>query len=184
MRRCEGVKALSFADDISWWSEGKTEEEVAEKLTETSRVACEWASRNGVIFDHGKTEAMLFSRRRRSPTATVMTGGREISFNKEATRWLGIWLDAHLTLRDHQKGMMKEGRKALARLRRLAGQMGLSPANSRKVMTACVQSVAMYGSEHWWRGEGKQGMVGGAAELQKLVSQEARAVTACFQTTI
>jgi len=30
---CEGVKALSFADDISWWADGKSDEEVAEKLS-------------------------------------------------------------------------------------------------------------------------------------------------------
>jgi len=61
--------------------------------------------------------------------------------------------------------------------------MGLSPVNNREVMAACVQAVAMYGSELWWKGEGKQVMVGGATELQKLINQEGRAVTACFQTT-
>jgi len=68
----------------------------------------------------------------------------------------------------------------MARLRRLAVQMGLT---SGKVMTACMQAVAMYGSEFWWQGEGKQGMVEGAAELQKLVNLEARAVTGCFRIT-
>jgi ribonuclease HI len=79
--------------------------------------------------------------------------------------------------------MMKKGRKALVRLRRLAGQMGLTSGNCRKVMTACVQSVAMYGMELWWKGEGKPGMRSGVGELQKLVNQEARAVTGCFRTT-
>jgi len=88
-RRCEGVKALSFADDISWWAEGATEEEVAGRLSKAGEVAGEWAAKNGVTFDHNKSEAMLFSRKRREPTAVIRTGGREISFNKEATRWLG-----------------------------------------------------------------------------------------------
>jgi len=30
------------------------------------------------------------------------------------------------------------GEKAMARLRQLAGQMGLSPVNCRKVVTACI----------------------------------------------
>jgi hypothetical protein len=182
-RRCEGVKALSFMDDISWWAEGKTEEEVAAKLSQTSEVACEWASKNGVAFDHGKREAILFSRKRKVPMATVRLGEREIPFSKEATRWLGIWLGPQLTLRNQQKLMMKKGRNAQARLRRLAGQTGLTSGNCRKVMSACVQLVAMYGSEVWWQGEGGQGMASGAAELQKLVNLEARAVTGCFQTT-
>jgi len=115
-RRCEGVKDLSFADDISWWAEGKEDQEVAAKLPKAAEVACGWASRNGVTFDHKKSEAMLFSRKRKEPTGVVKAGGREIQFNKEATRWLGIWLDSHLTLRDHQRVMMKKGRKAMTRL--------------------------------------------------------------------
>ena len=98
-RRYEGVKALSFADDISWWVERGTDEEVAVKLSEAAGVVCEWASRNGVTFDHQKSEAILFSRRRSEPVATVSARGREIQFNKEATHWLGLWLDSHLTLR-------------------------------------------------------------------------------------
>ena len=54
-----------------------------------------------------------------------------------------------LSLRDHQRAMMKKGRKALARLKRLVGQMGLTSDNCHKVITVCVQSVAMYGSELW-----------------------------------
>jgi len=68
-------------------------------------------------------------------------------------------------------------------LRRLTEQMGLSPANCRKVMTACVQSVAMFGSELWWKGDHVPGTIGRADELQLLVNQEARATTGCFRTT-
>jgi hypothetical protein len=70
----------------------------------------------------------------------------------------------------------------MARLRRLTGQMGLSPVNGRKVMTAC-QSVAMFGSELWWKGGRVPGTIGRADELQLLVDREARATTGCFRTT-
>jgi len=128
---------------------------VAGRLSRAGEVAVEWAARNRVVFDHDKSEAMLFSRKRRVPTAMIKVGEREIGFNKEATRWLGIWLDSYLTLREHQKTMAKKARKAMTGLRRLKGQMGLTSANCRKVMMACVQAVAMYGSELWWRGDKK-----------------------------
>ena len=47
-RKVEGVKALSFADDISWWADGKTDEEVADKPTRAAKVAGEWGVSNGV----------------------------------------------------------------------------------------------------------------------------------------
>jgi len=50
-------------------------------------------------------------------------------------------------------------------------------------MTACIQSVAMFGSELWWKGDQIQGTIGQANELQLLVNREARATTGCFRTT-
>ena len=71
-----GVKALSFADDISWWAEGKADKEVAEKLGKASEAAVAWGGKNGVTFDHGKSEAVLFSRKRKMPTGTTRVGGK------------------------------------------------------------------------------------------------------------
>jgi hypothetical protein len=61
--------------------------------------------------------------------------------------------------------------------------MGLAPVNCRKVMTACIQSVAMFGSELWWKGDRVEGTIRRAEETQVVVNKQARAVTGCFQTT-
>ena len=58
---------------------------MAEKLPKASEVAFEGGHNDGATFDHGKSEAMLFNRRRNTSTAAITTGGREIPFNKEAT---------------------------------------------------------------------------------------------------
>jgi hypothetical protein len=50
-------------------------------------------------------------------------------------------------------------------------------------MIACVQSVVMFGSELWWKGDQTQSTKGWASDLQLLVNREARAVTGCFRTT-
>ena len=156
---------------------------MAAKLAAAAAASLRWAASNGVDFDHGKTEAVMFHRKKTAPTATVKVGTSSVPFNKEATRWLGVWLDSQLTLKEHHAIRAKEGSKAMTRLLRLTGQMGLSPANCRKVMTTCVQSVAMFGSELWWKGDHVRGTMGQADELQLLVNQEARATTGCFRTT-
>jgi len=114
----------------------------------------EWVANNGVAFDHGKTETALFHKVRTAPVAAVKVGGRNSPFNKEATRWLGVWLDSQLTLKEHNAWHaigLKKGRNAMNRPNRLTRQMGLSPVNCRKVMTSCAQSVAMSGSGLWWK---------------------------------
>jgi len=176
-----GIQGLSFVDDIGWWAAGADDEGVATKLSAAVAVAIEWAAGNRVAFDHGKTEAALFRKKKQTPKAKVKVGDNVVPFNKEATRWLGIWLDSQLTLKDHHATRLKDGKKAMARLRRLTGQMGLSPANCRNVMTACIRS--MFGSELWWKGDHVPGTMGRAEELQLLVNQEARATTGCFRTT-
>jgi len=50
------------------------------------------------IFHAGHT---LKRWKRRASEAKVRVGDKEVPFNKEATRWLGVWLDSHLTLRTH-----------------------------------------------------------------------------------
>ena len=178
-----GVQGLSFVDDISWWAQGADDSEVAAKLSAAAAASIEWANGNGVAFDHSKSEAALFRKKKKTTAATVTVGDNLVPFNKEATRWLGVWLDSQLTLRDHHATRLKQGHKAMARLRRLTGKMGLSPDNCRKVMTACVQSVAMFGAELWWKGDHVRGTMGQVEEIQVLVNQEARATTGCFRTT-
>jgi len=78
---------------------------------------------------------------------------------------------------------MKEGSKVMTRLQWLTGQMGLSPANCRKVMTACVQSTTIFGAELWWKGDYTMETQRRAEEIQQLTNREARSTTGCFRTT-
>jgi len=180
-----GNSGLSFIDDIGWWVEGRNDKEVAAKLSQAAAAAIEWAGKNGVAFDQGKMEAAMFWRRKRGTVAAakVKVGDSEVPFNKEATRWLGVWLKSQLTLKEHHATRLKSGRNAMTRLRMLTGKMGLSPANCRRIMMACIQSVAMFGAELWWKGGNVRGMTGRAEELQRLVNQQSWATTGAFRTT-
>jgi len=61
-----GVRGLSFVDDVSWWAEGKDDQSVAMKLAEAAAASISWAASNSVAFDHGKTEAAMFQRKRKA----------------------------------------------------------------------------------------------------------------------
>jgi hypothetical protein len=91
-----------------------------------------------VAFDAEKTEAILFSRWRSNKklgNETIKVApGIEKNFNHQATRWLGVWLDNHLTLKEHHYKMMNN-----ARIRSLRGKFGLTPENVRKIQVAAVR---------------------------------------------
>ena len=166
-RAVPGVSALSFADNIGWWEKAENEGGVAAKLAKAAESAMDWANDNMVAFDQRKTEGVLFGKKKGALTATIRVGMINFPCNTEAIRWLGVWLDSQLRLKEHHTIRLKEGKNAMGRLCRLTGQMGLSPANCQMVMTACIQSVAMFGSELWWRGDSVQGTIGRAEELQR-----------------
>jgi hypothetical protein len=47
---------------------------VAGKLSEAAAVSLKWAANNGIAFDHGKTKAALFYKKRTVPTAKIEVG--------------------------------------------------------------------------------------------------------------
>ena len=128
-----------------------------QKQKKEATAAQEWADANAVSFGTSKTEAIALSRRRRVNTANargVQVGDKTIHFNKHATRWLGVWLDSQLPLKEHHDTRLKIARNAQSKLRRIVGQAGLSPENCRRVQSACVQAAALFGVELWWKGDG------------------------------
>jgi len=68
-------------------------------------------------------------------------------------------------------------------LKQLTGQMGLSLANCRRVISACIQSVAMFGVELWYKGDNIRRTTGRTEELQLLVNREAWATMGAFRMT-
>jgi ribonuclease HI len=112
-------------------------------------------------------------------TAMIKVGNGFIRFTKQATHWLGVWMDAHLTFKEHHNRCMKKARAAEARLRTLTKTYGVVPESVRAVKGACVQAVALYGSELWWDPKD----VGRGDSLQLLLNRQARSVLGALPTT-
>jgi hypothetical protein len=74
-----------------------------------------------VPFDRGKTEGALFRKSCVAPATTIWVDTNDIFFSTVATCGLDVWLDSQLTLKEHHANRLKEGKKALGRLRRLTG---------------------------------------------------------------
>jgi len=83
-------------------------------------------------------------------TAKIKIGNGFIRFNKQATRWLGVWMDPHRTFKEHHNRCMKKARAVEARLRTLTKTYRVVPESVRTVQVACIQVVALYWSELWW----------------------------------
>jgi ribonuclease HI len=177
-----GSEGISFVDDVAWVVEGEDVGECTQRLERCAVEAQIWAKENACQFDIEKTEAILFTRRinNKEPKmkARIRVGNHEVQYNKEATRWLGVWLDSMLTLNDHTKKTFARARRAQARVRSLMVKKGLSPEGCQRIQIAALQAVALYGAELWWKGQKNK-----AQEVQKILNEQGRRVTGCFGTT-
>jgi hypothetical protein len=108
----------------------------------------------------------------------IRVDGHSIPYNKEARRWLGVWLDSQLTLAQHHQIRLVQAKRAEAPVCRLVGQLGVTPANVRRIQVAAVQAVALYGAELWWDGQ-----KGRRDDIQLLVNSQARAITGALPST-
>ena len=88
-------------------------------------------------FETSKTEDILLSRRRGHGPAkrerAVRVEGREAPFATEATRWLGVWLDSALTLRERRRRLANRVRAKEAAIRCLVSKHGLPLASARNL---------------------------------------------------
>ena len=142
-------------DDVTWLVEGTDLNDVVSKLERCAAASLQWASCNAVRFETSKTEAVLFSKRRkhRRCDRDIRVGGQSIRVAPAATRWLGIWLDSTLSLAENQKRRIAKTRQAEARLRRIVNKYGVPPAAARNLLTSIVQGTMLYAAELTWRGQ-------------------------------
>ena len=178
----EGSMALSFVDDVTWLVVGENVAHAIQRLESCARRALGWAEKNAVEFEVAKTEAILFSKKKKHARERVRqrvrVGDRSFHFNKEATRWLGVWLDSSLTLRENQRRCIGRARRAEARLRRLVGGNGIPPASARALQMAIIHGSMLYGTELTWMGQREM-----AREFQLVINRMARGTTGCFRDT-
>jgi Reverse transcriptase (RNA-dependent DNA polymerase) len=176
------IIALSFADDIAFLAPGKTVKDIQDALTNAGEQAIAWGLLNNVKFDVEKTEAVLFTKKRKIRqnliNYNIKIQSYNIKFNKEATRWLGIWLDAGLSLKEHRQIRLQKAQRAENRLKAISGTFGLASGLVRRVQIAVVQSVALYGAELWWKGQ-KDAI----NKFQKLINKQSRAITGALTTS-
>ena len=178
------VTSLSFVDDLGFIASGTPVKEIARTLETVARTVLEWGVTNAVTYDTSKTEAVLFSKSHRQRLSKqlretkIRVGNEKIMFNKEATRWLGVWLDSQLKFTSHINERLRRARTAEIQIRGLTRTHGLMPGLVRRIQLAVVQSTALYGAELWWKGQKNH-----ENAFQQLLNRQARSITGMYPST-
>jgi hypothetical protein len=88
------VRTLSFVDDITWWCQGRSPEEITAGLQQAADASLQWTQQNAMAFDAPKTDAVLFPRRRSAfPQNVIALNGKEItSTRRPLSGWEYGWI--------------------------------------------------------------------------------------------
>ena len=105
-------------------------------------------------------------------------GNQTVRFAREATRWLGIWLDFSLFLAENKYRRIGKARQAEARLWRIVSTYGVPPASARTLQMAIIQGTMLYAPELMWNG-GK----GIEGEYQAAINRMGRATLGAYRST-
>jgi hypothetical protein len=176
------LRILSFADDTTFLVPGASIQEAATTLQDIGVKAIQWGQENKVEFEVDKTEAILFSRskktQRKAKEITIQVGEKRTSFNKKAIKWLGFWLDYSLNFHQHTRLKLAKATQVLHQTLSLCKRKGLALGLVRTLQAAAVNTVALYGAEIWWKNQKDR-----RNQLQVLLNKQARAITGMFKTT-
>ena len=174
----DGVSAVAYADDLAIIVVAKTEEEVMTKANLALQSVCGWLTANQLQIAPEKTEAIVFSGRRKLSPIRFEVQGHTVEPSKNI-KYLGVWLDCNRNFSTHvAKSAAKATRTAQAVIRLMSSTRG--PKASKKKLHASVAiSVALYGAPCWRRALKKQRNCDRLEAVQRMLALR---VTSAYRT--
>ena len=178
------VTSLSFVDDLGFIASGSSVKEIVEALEKVAQEVIELGRLNAVTYDTSETEAVFFSKYHRQRLnkqlreAKIKVDAEKISFNKEATRWLGVWPNSQLKFTSHINERVRRARTAEIQIKELTKTHGLVPGLIRRIQLSVVQPTALYGAELWWKGHKNHEQT-----IQQVINRQARSITRMYSST-
>ena len=133
-------------DDYSAWVTGESADSNRPGIEAIIEQALDWERRNGAAFEGEKTAIIHFTRRNQeSEISPFVIKGQAVSA-KDATKILGVTMDAQLRYKEHVSRVSSKGLLAAMALWRLGTVL---PATARRLYEATVTPVTDYAREVW-----------------------------------
>ena len=127
------VISLSFIDNLRFIASGISVKDAVKTLEKVAKTVSEWEMLNTMTYNTSKIEAVFFSKshqqwlNKQLREAKIKVKNERIIFNKEATRWLRIWLDSQLKFISYINKKMRKTCAAKVQIKGLMQIYGLVP---------------------------------------------------------
>lgn len=143
-----GTEIVAFADDAGLLITGKHLEEIQRLFGECYEIVQQWMGTVGLKLADHKTEAVLFTSRKKVETITLDAGECTIT-SQPSIRYLGVILDTRLKYKTHIEHVAGKAAKVATALARLMPNIGGPRQPRRRLLASVVTSVLTYGITIW-----------------------------------
>lgn len=143
-----GAEMVAFADDVGLVIVAKHLEEVQRIFVEAYDQVQQWMHSVGLKLADQKTEAVLFSSRKKLEAVTLDVGEGSIT-SQPAIRYLGVMLDSRVSFKQHVEKTTVKARRVATALGRLMPNIGGPRQGRRKLLASVVTSILTYGIAIW-----------------------------------
>ena len=170
-----------YADDVNLLVRGIDIDTIFDIAQQCLNRIREWGLKTGLSFSPAKTEAILFTWKRKwSIKSPLKLGDTEIKMCHQV-KYLGVILDSKLSWRPHCEDRARKATVALMQCRRAIGKSwGLKPRQALWIYTAIIRPILAYAAVVWINATNSSTLV---AVLQKVQRLACITITSAFPST-
>ena len=143
-----GVQLICYADDTLVVCTGETVAEVESRVNQVLEALTSWIESAKMKLAVEKTEAVLFTRRRKYDLPVFRLGGVEVKIG-HCLKYLGIWFDGKLSFREHFRRVADKANRKLGILSALMTNLRGPREVVRQMYANVALSVLLYGAPVW-----------------------------------
>jgi ribonuclease HI len=175
------IISLAYVDDGTLLAFSSSLDNNIEKLKIAYGIVSGWLSDNGLKVQPEKLELMHFTRGPDPSSPPFTLPGHNPIVAPKAIRWLGFFLDRHLTFVHHTKVMAARATATIRAMGILGNTVrGMSHTQLRQLTLSTIIPVLIYGSQLWWGGKHSKS---NTARLQTALNHALRLITRAFKTS-
>ena len=170
-----------FADDVNLLIRGIDIDTIINIGQQCLDKIREWGLKTGLNFSPTKTEAILFTWKKKWEIKTSLKlGDNEIKMCQQV-KYLGVILDSKMSWRPHCQDRVRKATIALMQCRRAIGKSwGLKPRQALWIFTAIIRPILAYAAVIWINATNSRTLV---AMLQKVQRLACITITSAFPST-
>lgn len=146
------AEIVAYADDVLLLTKHNNSTQITQQTTQSLDIIERWASRHGMTFNPCKTQAVLFTKKRKHSVLPFTFMGERIPFSP-SMRYLGLTIDKRLSWTPHLTTQTNKAKRILNQLNRISRNTWGAPSGAlQTIYKGAIAPILLYNCSVWSKG--------------------------------